>query len=195
MEYVWNRNSKTMEEIMESRYIITDMGKLLVNLAADMLAEELNIPAGQVGLGIPGESEQLSLCIYMFDIRENVEAHTGQFKTVGTGRLKYPSRFYDLYYMLVPSAKGELKYKMEEEFRLLDVLLRRFGDMEYLDGEKRAAVTLYSPDFEEKAKIWNALNQSLRPAVYCKAGPMEVLSDKTKDVKRVTNVQMRFEEK
>ncbi|MDE5967410.1 MAG: DUF4255 domain-containing protein [Lachnospiraceae bacterium] len=180
---------------MESRYIITDMGKLLVNLAADMLMEELDVPEGQIGLGIPGESEQLSLYIYMYDIRENVQAHTGHFKAVGCERLKYPSRFYDLYYMLVPSAKGDPKYKMEEEFRFMDVLLRRFGDMEYLDEEMRTAVTLYSPDLEEKVKIWNALNQSLKPAIYCKAGPMEVLSDKTKDVKRVTNVQMRYEEK
>ncbi len=180
---------------MENRYVIAETGKRLTGLAADILKQEFNIPPEQVGLAVPGEEGGFSLCILLYNIQKNVGMQTGRPIAAGTGKLRNPSNFYDLHYMLVPYSNGDRKYRMEEELKIMDVLLRKLGDISFLEEERQTVFVLENPDFEEKAKIWNALNQSLRAALYCKVGPVEIASERTKDIKRVTDVQMHFDEK
>lgn len=180
---------------MENRYIVFEMGRLLVERIADILKQEFDIQKEQVGLGIPGEDSQLLLCVYPYDIRKNMDIPAGQPVAVGSERLRNPSSFYDIYYMLVPCSNGDLKYRMEEELKLMDVLLRRLGDITCLEEETQALFTLCSPDFDEKVKIWNALNHPLRIALYCMAGPVELQSGRVREIKRVKEIDMQYMEK
>ncbi len=180
---------------MENHYAITETGKMLAELVSGFLKEEFDMPPERVGLGIPGEAAQFSLCIFPYDIRKDMEMPIGNFTAIRSGKLRYPSSFYDIYYMLVPYSDGDVNYRMQEELRILDVLLGRLGDISYLGEEKRVPFAFDRQDFDERVKVWSALNQPLRAAVYCKVGPVEVVSGRTKDIKRVTDVQIHFSDR
>lgn len=175
---------------MESQHIITETSRRLKEFAADVLKTELDVPKEQTGLGIPEESSPFSLCIFLYDFQKNTNMNNAQFRTVSVGKLRYPSGYYDLFYMLVPYSNGDRKYRTEEELRMLDILLKKLGDAGFLEADEQTAVTLVNPELEEKIKIWNALNQPLRAALYCKLGPVEVESERTKEIKRVKDVEM-----
>ncbi len=179
----------------EGRYIITETGRQFAALVTDILKTEFDIPNEQVGLGMPGENSQLALCIFLYDIQKNNDMNIVHLQTVSVGTLRYPSSFYDLYYMLVPYSSGDLKYRAQEESRFLDILLRKLADIGYMKEGEQTEVALINPELEEKIRIWNALNQPLRTALYCKLGPVEILSDRTKEVKRVKDAEMRYLEK
>lgn len=179
---------------MEGSFSIMETGKYLTDLVAEALNQEFGLSREKVGMGIPGEDSQLSFCIFPYDICRNAEMHTGEAVAIGSRSLREASGFYDICFMLVPYSDSDLKYRREEELRFLDLMLQKLGDTHYL-GEKQTAFSLCSLEFEEKAKIWNAINQPIRLALYCKAGPVEVISGKTKEIHRVTDVRMHYTEK
>ncbi len=221
---------------MENRYIITETGKLLTQEVRRILEQEFDIPRERVGMGMPGEDGRLSLCIFMYDIRKNLDMHTEQYKAVGREQLRYPSNYYDIFYMLVPYAAGDVRYQMEEIARIIDILLKHLGDVSYLEVERqplqeqsdapstdrvvspsrsdapstdrvvspsrsdapstdRVAFQFDNPDFDEKVKIWNSINQPLCPSLFCRVGPVEVESGRTRGIKRVEEVNLQVEEK
>ncbi len=207
---------------MENRYIITETGKLLTQEVRRILEQEFDIPRERVGMGMPGEDGRLSLCIFMYDIRKNLDMHTEQYKAVGREQLRYPSNYYDIFYMLVPYAAGDARYQMEEIARIIDILLKHLGDVSYLEVERqplqeqstapstdrvvspsrsdapstdRVAFQFDNPDFDEKVKIWNSINQPLCPSLFCRVGPVEVESGRTRGIKRVEEVNLQVEEK
>ena len=179
---------------MDSHYVLREVGRCLAELVADILEKEFELPRSRVGLGIPGEDSQLALCIFPYDIYRNTNMPPGEAVAIGTRSLREPSAFYDICFMLVPYSVGDLKYRREEELRFLDILLRDLGDTRHL-GEDEVDFCFDNLSFEDKARVWNALNQPLRLALYCKVGPIEVMSGKIREIRRVTDVHMHYMEK
>ncbi len=179
-----------------NNYVITRAGMQLTRLVAQALEREFHMEKEQIGMGVPGEDHNLAVCIYLYDIRKNSDISMPQMMSVSATQLKYPSNYYNLYFMLVPSSYSDRKYRMEEELKLMDVLLQVLGDIHHLKeigGEKEEVdLEIYDMDFDAKAKIWTSLNKPMHTAVYCKAGPVEIQSARTKQVKRVTDIQMDF---
>lgn len=177
-------------------YVITQTGIQLTKLVEEALEREFHMEKGQIGMGVPGEDHNLAVCIYLYDIRKNPDIHLTQMIPVSTEQLKYPSSYYDLYFMLVPYSYSDRKYRMEEELKLMDVLLQVLGDTHHLKeiGTEKAEIDfeIYDIDFDTKTKIWTSLNQSVRSAIYSKAGPVEIQSARAKQVKRVTDIMMDF---
>ncbi|MDE6759712.1 MAG: DUF4255 domain-containing protein [Lachnospiraceae bacterium] len=177
-------------------YVITGAGMQLTRLVAQALEREFHMEKGQIGMGVPGEDHNLAVCIYLYDIRKNPDIHLPQMIPVSATQLKYPSNYYNLYFMLVPYSYSDRKYRMEEELKLMDVLLQVLGDIHHLEktggGETEVDLEIYDMDLDAKAKIWTGLNKPMRMAVYCKAGPVEIQSARTKQVKRVTDIRMDF---
>lgn len=179
---------------MESHYVLREVGRCLIDRVTDILEKEFALPRSRVGLGIPGEDSQLALCIFPYDIYRNTNMPSGEAVAIGTRSLREPSAFYDICFMLVPYSAGDLKYRREEELRFLDILLRDLEDTRHL-GEYEVDFCLDSLSFEDKVKVWNALHQPIRLALYCKAGPIEVMSGRIREIRRVSDVHMRYLEK
>lgn len=177
-------------------YVVSQIGMQLTGVIREAVGREFNMERNQIGMGIPGEDKNLAVCIYPYDIKRNRDIHHPEMVSVNAAQLRYPSSYYDLYYMLVPYSYSDMKYRMEEELRLLDVLLQVLGDLHYLKeiGEEKTKVEfdVHDIDFDGKTKIWAGINQPMHTAVYCKAGPVEIQSARMKQVKRVTEIQMDF---
>lgn len=184
---VLERNEK-----MRADYIITKTGIKLAELLRNVLSDEMNMQADHIGMCMPGQEQNFSVCIYLYDIRKNADIQSQQMVTVSATELRYPSSYYDLYYIIIPHSDSDLKYKAEEELKLLDIIIQYLGDTYFLDTDQKIRFELCDIDFDSKTKIWTGLNQPLQTAVYCKAGPVEVQSLRTKKVSRVTEVRMDF---
>lgn len=180
---------------MASGYMITKTCIKLTEELREILADTLNIGTERVGMCVPGDNSHFLVCIYLYDIKKNTAILSQDMVSVGTSELRYPSSFYDLYYMIVPYSEGNSQYRLEEEIKLLDVILQYLGDRHFLNINKEVQLELSNLDFDSKTKIWNSLNQPLRNAVYCKAGPVEIESTRKKKIARVTDIQMNFKEK
>lgn len=180
---------------MEKGSAISEASREFTNVIRSMAQETLDILPEKIGLGIPGMQENLELVIFLYDIRRNWAMQNPLMQREGVELLRYPSVYYELYYMLVPCSKGNEKYRMMEEIRILDVLLKGLMDRIYLyEDLKEIEVELLEPDFEDKIKIWNGINQPFRTALYVKLSSVEISSEKTKKVKRVTDTQMNYDE-
>lgn len=177
---------------MSREYVITKTGRRLVEIIRQAVQQEYEISTEQVGMGIPGENNGFMVCVYLYDVQKKQEINNQQMKPVSAQRLQYPSSYYDLYYLIVPSSDSDLKFRAEEECRLIDILLQTLGDLHYIEEEAGIGFSLKELEFEEKMKIWNGLNTPFRTAVYGKAGPVEIESTRTKEIKRVTNILMDF---
>lgn len=181
---------------MEQGFIISKVETALINIFRGAVKKEFDMEAEQVLLCAPGEGGNFAVGIYLYDIRKNSDLTQYRPQPVGVEESRQPSAFYDLYYMIVPHSDGDRKYRMEEEHKLLDVLLQTLGDTHFLtlENEEQQTVKIEFCDinYEEKAKIWNGLNQPMQVALFCQVGPVEVKSAKKKRISRVTDIQIDF---
>lgn len=177
---------------MEPDYMITKTGIKLTETLKTILEEQMNVDTVRIGMGMPGEENNLLVCICLYDIRKNTDMLSPHMITVSQEELKYPSSYYDLYYMVVPCSDGDVKYRMMEDTKLLDIMFQFLGDVHFLNPGQEIGFELCDMDFDSKAKIWAGLNQSMRMALYCKAGPVEIQSTRRKRIFRVTDIQMDF---
>lgn len=179
-------------------YGIAQTGKRLETIVQNAVTEKLEIAKEKIGMGIPGQAQGLSVCLYLYDIRKNTGIQMQQMEPIDLTRLRYPSKYYDLYFLLIPYAEGDMKYRLEEELKLMDILLQCLGDASIPEKDNRVGkepiFEIYDPDLDEKTKIWSGLNQPMQAAVYCKAGPIEVMSERIRQVSRVTDVQINYPE-
>ncbi|MDE6433940.1 MAG: DUF4255 domain-containing protein [Lachnospiraceae bacterium] len=177
---------------MSCKYVITKTGTMLTEMIGKALSREYGIDAERIGMGLPGEDNSLVVCIYMYDIRKNFDMNDQSMNSVSPTKLRYPSKYYDLYYMIVPYSDSDVKFRAKEECRLIDLLLQSLGDFYSVEEEAEIGFSLIELDFDDKMKIWNGLNIPYHTALYGKAGPIEIESVRTREVKRVTNIQMDF---
>lgn len=177
---------------MSCKYIITKTGMMLTEIIRQALNREYGIRAERIGMGVPGEDNSLTVCIYMYDIQRNSDMNDQRMQSVSPTRLRYPSSYYDLYYMFVPYSDSDLKFRAQEECRIIDLLLQTLGDLHSIESETDIGFSLMELDFDEKMKIWNGLNIPYHTALYGKAGPVEIESARIREVKRVTEIQMDY---
>ena len=175
--------------------MITRTGTALTGVVRKMLARQMDVEGERVGLCRPGENAGFQVCIYLYDIQKNQELFSGDMTAEGTTELRYPSTYYDLYYMIVPWMDSDLKYRQEEETKLLDVLIQFLSDVYVLDIGEEVPLALCDLDFDDRSRLWTGIGQPMRTAVYVKAGPVEIRSMRTKKVSRVKRVRMELMQK
>lgn len=178
--------------MMEFDYPVTKTGLELTKILRKALADELNMTEEHIGMCMPKEEHNYSVCVYLYDLKKNSNMQTYKMISISATELKYPSSYYDLYYMIVPYSDCDFKYREEEELKIYDVLLQFLGDVHFLNVDREIQFELCDMDFDSKTKVWAALNQPMRMAVYCKAGPVEIQSTKRKKISRVTDIRMDF---
>lgn len=177
---------------METNYAITNTSVKFTEVVRELITGSIDIDKDRIGLCMPCDNQSLLVGIALYDIRKNTDIYMNNMISVSADELRYPSGYYDLYYLIVPCSDGDLKYRLEEEMKILDILIQFFGDGHFLNEEERVEMELCNMDFDRKSKIWAALNQPMKNAVYCRIGPVEIQSTRTKKISRVTEVQMDF---
>jgi len=182
--------------------IIADIGNAIIQLLRDHLVPSIIINTEHIGLCNPSDRGDITLCVNLFDIRENKDIVVTDMQPVGEKQLKYPSTYYDLYYMITSFSTSDIKFRAAEDQKILGKVLQVLKDHPTFTAEQlgsEIANTRYVPKIEllqlehdEKMKLWNMPNMPYRLSLFYKVYPVEIESERVKDVARVVDVQLPY---
>lgn len=107
--------------------------------------------------------------------------------------------------MITPYSTSSLKFRAEEEQRILGRVAQVLRDYGFFDGDSYRPVTTpkgldvrlewVTLTTEEKLKIWNVPDAPYRTSLFYKAQPVSMVSTKTRQIRRVTGLDLSVSEK
>lgn len=175
--------------------VIADVGNTIVRILREHMVPEVIMNPDGISVYAPDDKGDVSLGIYLYDIRESKDVRESGMVDEGFHRQKYPSVFLDLYYMVTAYSSGDVKFRSLEEQKMLGRALQVLMDHARLDlGGTPARIELLQLENDEKMRLWNVPNVPYKLSLFYKVSPVEIESEKTKQIARVTSIDMAFEE-
>ncbi len=177
--------------------VIADTGEKLVEILRRGLVPELIADPHGIGLASPSERGDLSLGIWVYDIRESEEIRVSGMQSQGLDRQKYPPMYLTLYIMLTAYSSSDIKFRAEQEQRILGKAMQLFYDNSVMPVPAGIDMRIekISPEIHEQREIWNASDVPYRTSLFYRVTPVELESEKSRHVRRVTSIDMTVEEK
>ena len=189
---------------MGSYTIISDIGNLMTGLLRENMVPDMIVNGDAIGLCSPAEKENISLGLYLYDVRESSDVRISGMQASGISRQKFPPMYLDLYYMLTAYSMSDSKFRAAEEQRMLGRAIQLFRDhpsiaLESMSfgaaaGGEAAKIEMLSIEPSEKMKLWNNPNSGYRLSVFYKVSPVPVESERSTEIHRVTQIDMSVEE-
>lgn len=183
---------------------IADVGNALTTILRKDLVPEIIRSEDLIGLCSPSDKGDVSLGIYLYDIRQSEGVQSHDMIALSANRQKYPSSYYTLYYMLTAYSNSDLKFRSEEEQKILGRVLQILNDNKVLDaktleikeelGSMDLRIESLSLNSDEKLKLWNMPSVPYRLSVFYKIYPIEIESTKIRNIRRVTEVDFAVKE-
>ena len=121
---------------MASYTIIADIGNAIVQLLRDHLVPGIIVNTENIGLCTPSDRGDIVLGINLYDIRENQTIVITDMQPKGLKQLKYPSTFYDLYYMITAYSSSDIKFRSAEDQKILGKVLQVLKDHPIFTAEQ-----------------------------------------------------------
>ncbi len=185
--------------------IIADVGNGLVKLLRSQMVPELIANPDGIGLCSPADRGDMSLGLYLYEIRESEEVTGGGMRPAGESAQRYPSKFLSLYYMITAYSSSDIKFRASEEQRMIGKVMQTFMDSPVLDeeylGEGGKGMTypvrleLLKLESEEKLKLWTFPEVPYKLSLFYRVYPVEMESTRLKRAARVVRAEFAAEEK
>lgn len=189
---------------MGSYTIISDIGNLMTGLLKSNMVPDIIVNADAIGLCSPAEKENVSLGLYLYDIKESDSVRVAGMQSVGIARQKFPPMYLELYYMLTAYSMSDSKFRASEEQRILGRAMQLFRDhptigLDTLSFENNPAadavkIELLAMDTADKMKLWNFPNMAYRLSLFYKVSPVPLESTRSVAMHRVTELEFLVEE-
>ena len=186
---------------MANYNIISDIGDALVRLLREGMVPDIIPNSEGIGVCHPSDRGDISLGICLYDMRRNTDIDPTEIP-VGTDKLRAPSFFLDLYYMITAYSSSDIKFRSLEEAKMIG------RAMQILEGNPIMKPELYGKAFEnmnylpriemldleneEKHRIWNIPDQPYKLSVFYKVYPVEIESENIREITRVSETDFVF---
>lgn len=190
---------------MGSYTAIADTGNALVRLLQHYLVPDTILNADSIGLCSPADHGDFMLGIHLYNVEECMEMRDSEMVDMSLNQQKYPPSYLTLYYMITPFSTSDLKFRAEEEQRIMGRVLQVLKDYGSFDADSYQPVQfpkgldirveLEKLSMEEKLKIWNVPDAAYRTSLFYRAVPVSLESSKFRKIRRVTDVNLAIEEK
>lgn len=182
--------------------VIADVGNALVKILREHMVPDVIPNADAIGLCHPADKGDFMLGIHLYDVKENVEVFERGMQNVDMSTQRYPSQFLELYYMITPYSMSDVKFRAVEEQRIMGramQVLMDYGNLSQEDiGTQNSPYTVHTEmlrlDIEDKMKLWNIPEVPYKASLYYKVTPVELESTRRKQVRRVTEAQIKVGE-
>lgn len=182
---------------------IAEVGSALVDRLRSYMVPEVIMNPDHIGLCSPADKGDLALGLYLYDIRESDEIRGSSMIMVDSTRQKFPSSFLNLYYMITAYSNGDIKYRAEEEQKILGRVIQIFADFATFDdmlqgvgapeGETVPTIVMQNLSLEDKMRIWTVPEAAYKTSLFYRVGPVEINSQKIKDAQRVVALEFNVE--
>jgi len=142
----------------------------------------------------------MTLGIYLYDVRECDQIRMGGMQSIDENYQQYPPMYLSLYYMITAYSSGDVRYRAEEEQKILGKVMQVLYDTPVLDSRTLKASQLadtddlrieyLNMDTEDKMKIWGGVGSPYQLSLFYRIAPVELESTIRKEVTRVREIQI-----
>lgn len=187
---------------MANYNIVSDIGDALVKLLRGGLVPDIIPNSEGIGVCHPSDRGDVSLGICLYDIRRNTDIDAAERIPVGADKLRAPSLYLDLYYMITAYSSSDIKFRAPEEAKILGRVIqviegnpvmkpelygKAFADMRF-----PPRIEMLDIENEEKHRIWNLPDQPYKLSLFYKVYPVEIESERITQITRVTETDFTF---
>lgn len=184
---------------MGSYSVIAEVGTQLVNCLVRGLVPELVQDPNGIGLRHPADKGDVSLGLFLYDIRESSEIRESGMINAGLDTRRFPPVYLSLYYMITAYSGSDVKFRSLQEQRMLGRTMQVFHDDPLLSADyggtaqPQLHVQLLDLSIEEKLQIWGNNNGTpYRTSLFYRVSPVALESAKTKRISRVADIDVRL---
>lgn len=201
----WFRRKDESEEprvqVKRDYTIISSVDRGLLALLKEHMVPDIVAGSEQIGMCPPGEQGDTLLGLYLYDIRENEEMRINGMVSYDQNHLQNPPLYLSLYYMLTAYADIDIRYREEENHRVLTKAMQVLYDYSVLDSSTLHPTGQIEPydihiEFlnlkpEEKSAVWQNSRQPVRLSLFYRVTPVQLDSTIRREVSRVKEIQLR----
>ena len=185
--------------------VIADVSDALVKLLREGLVPEIIPNSEGIGVCHPSDKGDISLGVCLYDVKNNTDIVSTDRVSVGTGQLREPSVFLDLYYMITAYSSSDIKFRSLEEAKILGRAIQVIEGTFVLRGSvfgkpfsemrHEPRIELLNLETEEKNRIWNMPNQPYKLSLFYRVYPVELVSEKITKITRVVEMDITVGQK
>ncbi len=181
--------------------IVADVSASVLKLLREQLCPEAMQSPESIRLAAPTDKNgDFQLGIFLYDLREMSEYRSSAPIRGGNAKT-LPPKPLTLHYMLFLNSKAQIAAGAEAEQRILGRAMQILSDYPVVDvnraplsaedAEESASVTFLNLSFEDKTKIWSALNIPYQVGVYFTVSPVLLSSRRSEPFVRVTDIEVQ----
>ncbi len=175
---------------------IYDVSRALLELIREKTIPDIIAKPEDIGLCSPANHGDYAVGLYLYSIELSDSLRLSGKQNEGLFLQKHPPVVLDLYYMLTPYFKTDVKFLAEQEQLLFGKVIQAINDNSRVFTDTNEPVELQSvfPDVEEKQRIWNS-DSSYRTSIFIEAKAVIIESLMSEKVARVTDVTIAARQK
>ncbi len=187
---------------MANYNIVSDIGDALVKLLREGMVPDIIPNSEGIGVCHPSDRGDVSLGICLYDIRRNNDIDATKRIPVGADKLRAPSFYLDLYYMITAYSASDIKFRTLEEAKIMGrvmqiiegnpVMKPELYGKTFADMKMQPRIEMLDIDNEEKHRIWNIPDQPYKLSLFYKVYPVEIESERITQITRVTETDFTF---
>ncbi|MBQ9483257.1 MAG: DUF4255 domain-containing protein [Ruminiclostridium sp.] len=187
---------------MANYNIVSDIGEAIVKLLREGMVPDIIPNTEGIGVCHPSDKGDVSLGVCLYDIRRNNDIDTTERIAVGADKLRAPSFFLDLYYMITAYSSSDIKFRSLEEAKIIGRAIQLIEGNPVIKPELygnafanmrfQPRLEMLDLDNEEKHRIWNIPDTPYKLSVFYKVYPVEIESERVKSITRVSGTDFIF---
>lgn len=171
---------------------IAEVSEAIVELIKKNVVPDIIPKADLIGLCSPAANGDFLLGVYLYSIEESEKFRLSGRQNTQLYYQKYPPIVLDLYYMVTPYYKSDVKFCARQEQIILGKVVQIINDNSSIFANSGQPVELefINPSLDDRQKIWNG-NSAYKTSLFICARAVIVESSKVKKVSRVTDISVQ----
>lgn len=169
--------------------VSTINNKLIALLRRNMVPKAIS-GREEIGLCSPRDHGDMLLGVYLYDICENDTIRMSGMQPYDSGHVQFPPMYLELYYMITAYSNIDIRYREEENHRILTRTMQVLHDYPQMEGEDPIHVEYQNLTLDQKSAIWHNLGGEYRLSLFYKITPVKLESTIRKETVRVQEIQV-----
>lgn len=188
--WFWKRSEEAPAPGKNDYTVISTVNDRLLYTLRQHLVPGILESREEIGLCTPPDHGDMVLGIYLYDIQENDEMRVNGMIDYGENYQQYPPLYLNLSYMITAYSSIDLRYREEENHRILAKVMEVFHDYPLLEGDDRLHMEPQNLTMEQKMAVWHNNGMGYRLSLFYRVTPVRLNSTVKREITRVKEIQI-----
>lgn len=185
------RDDKPLPTPTKADYtVVSSVNMKFISLLRKHMVPKIISSREEIGLCNPREHGDIVFGIFLYDIQENHGMRVNGMQVYNESQQQFPPLYLDLYYMLTAYSAVDIRYREEDNHRMLVKAMQILHDFSQLDGELPMHIELLPLSLDQKTGIWNHYSQGYQLSLFYKISPIMLDSTIRREVSRVREIHI-----